>query len=202
MLLEAQGDIQVVGEASNGEEASQIAQQCQPEVVVMDIAMPGDGLGATRKLREALPGVKVVILTMMGGDEYFFRALEAGASGYVLKEATSADLVAALRAVAVGGVFLYPPVARRLVESYLQRVSSGEERSSYERLSPRERDVLGLIAQGYTNQEIGERLFISISTVQTHRTHLMEKLNLHSRSDLIRYAIQVGLLRPSRADGL
>lgn len=196
LLLEVQGDFEVVGEAADGEEAMRVAGECHPDVVVMDLAMAHDGLTATRKLRAEMPQVKVVILTMHGSDEYFFRSLEAGASGYVLKEAASSELVSALRAVAGGGIFLYPSLARRLVENFLELVSSGEERASYDRLTSREREILKLVAQGHTNQEIADRLFISISTVQTHRTHIMEKLNLQSRSELFKYAIRLGLLRP------
>ena len=197
LLLEAQGDFEVVAEAADGQEALKKARESHPEVMVMDITMqPMDGLAATRLARKEMPEVRVLILTMHGGEEYFFRALEAGASGYLLKEGASADLATAIRAVARGGVFLYPSIAGRLVEDYLQRVSLGEERSSFEKLTDREKEILALIAQGHTNQEMAERLYLSINTVQTHRTHIMEKLNLHSRAELMKYAIRLGFLRP------
>lgn len=197
MLLEAQGDLEVVAEASEGAEALDKARQARPEVVLMDITMKGmDGLSATRKLLQEMPQAKVLILTMHGGDNYFFSALEAGASGYLLKEAAFSDVITAVRAVHQGGVFLYPSLAKRLVGDYLQRVTSGEERSSFERLTERERQVLELIAQGLTSQEIAAKLFLSVNTVQTHRAHIMEKLGLESRAELMKYAIRVGFLRP------
>lgn len=195
MLLETQGQFEVVGEAGNAPQAVEVARQCRPDVIVMDIAMEGNGLTATRQLQQEMPQAKVLVLTMHGGDEYFFRALEAGALGYVLKEAAATDLVAAIQAVAQGGIFLHPPLAKRLVADYLGRVSGGEERASYGKLTRREREILALVAQGHTNQEISERLSVSISTVQTHRAHVMEKLNLNRRSELINYAIRIGLLR-------
>jgi two-component system response regulator NreC len=195
MLLESQGQFEVVGEASSAPQAVEVARQCRPDVIVMDLSMEGNGLTATRQLQQEMPQARVLVLTMHGGDEYFFRALEAGALGYVLKEAAATDLVAAIQAVARGGIFLYPSVAKRLVGDYLGRVSGGEERTSYEKLTPREREILTLVAQGHTNQEIAERLSVSISTVQTHRAHVMEKLNLNRRSELINYAIRIGLLQ-------
>ncbi|MBI2871723.1 MAG: response regulator transcription factor [Chloroflexi bacterium] len=195
MLLEAQGDFDVVGEASGAYEAVQEARKTRPDIVVMDITMEGNGLKATRQLLEILPGTRVIILTMHGSDDYFFGALEAGAMGYVVKGTTSAELVAALRAVARGEVYVHPSVAGYLVADYLTRVSSGEERESYTKLSAREQEVLSLIAQGYTNPEIAERLHISVYTVQTHRGHIMEKLNLHSRGELLKYAVRLGFLK-------
>ncbi len=195
MLLESQGQFEVVGEAGSAPQAVEVAPLCRPDVIVMDIAMEGNGLAATRQLQTEMPQARVLVLTMHAGDEYFFRALEAGALGYVLKEAAATDLVAAIQAVAAGGIFLYPSLAKRLVGDYLTRVSGGEERTSYEKLTPREKEILALVAQGHTNQEIAEQLSVSISTVQTHRAHVMEKLNLNRRSELINYAIRIGLLR-------
>lgn len=196
MLLEAQGEFEVVGEAGNVVEAIQEAQKNRPDVVVMDIRMEGNGLEGTRKVLKALPEAKVLILTMHGDAEYFFRALEVGAAGYVVKGAKSADLVAALRAVTKGEVFLHPSVAGYLVADYLSRVGKGEEKETYAKLSDREKEVLRLIAQGYTNREIAERLCISVHTVQTHREHIMEKLNLQSRGELLKYATRLGFLKP------
>jgi len=194
MVLEAQG-FEVAGEAGNPAEALQVARRTRPEVVVMDITMEGNGIEATRKLLLDLPQTRVIILTMHGGAEYFFRALDAGASGYLVKGTSSAELVTALRAVARGEVYLQPSVAGYLVGDYLQRVGSGEERESYEKLSDREREVLALIAQGHTNPEIAASLHISVHTVQTHRGHIMEKLNLHSRGELLKYAVRLGFLK-------
>ncbi len=195
ILLEAQSDIEVVGEAADGQEALVRARELQPEIALVDIAMPGmNGLELTRALKRDWPQINVIILTMYESDEYFFQVLDAGASGYVLKKAASADLVAAIRAVHAGDVFLYPSVARRLVSDYLARVKSGEEQNSYDGLTPREREVLKLIAEGHTNQAIAEKLVISPSTVQTHRTRIMQRLNLHNRVELIQYAVRKGLL--------
>ncbi|MCL4486660.1 MAG: response regulator transcription factor [Chloroflexi bacterium] len=195
LLLEAQPDIQVVGEAADGNEAVDIIRQQLPDVAVMDIQMPNlNGLDATRAIKQEFPQVHILVLTMYESDEYFFQTLSAGASGYVLKKAASSDLMAAIRAVSQGNVFLYPSVARRLVSDYLTRVKAGEDQGSYDGLTPRERQVLKLIAEGHTNQSIAEKLVISQSTVQTHRTRIMHRLNLQTRAELIQYAVRKGLL--------
>lgn len=195
ILLEAQPDIEVVGEAADGQEALARVRELQPDIVLIDIAMPNlNGLEATRAIKREYPNVQTIALTMYESDEYFFQILNAGASGYILKKAASADLLSAIRAVYAGEVFLYPSVARRLVSDYLSRVKSGEEKSSYDGLTAREREVLKLIAEGHTNQAIADKLVISPSTVQTHRTRIMQRLNLHNRAELIQYAIRKGLL--------
>jgi two-component system response regulator NreC len=195
VLLEAQGDIEIVGEAATGEEAVDRARRLKPDIVVMDITMPGtNGLDATREIRMEDPCPQVLILTMHGEDDFFFRALEVGASGYILKEAASTDLVRAIEAVAGGGVFLYPSLAAKLVDDYLARVGTGEEKATFESLSPRQREILQLIGVGLTNQEIAGRLSLSIHTVQAHRGHIMDKLGLHTRAQLVAYAARIGLL--------
>ncbi len=195
LLLEAQPDIEVVGEAPDGEVALTQVRALKPDLALLDIAMPNmNGLEVTRAIRKEFPNIHVIILTMYESDEYFFQVLDAGAAGYVLKKAASADLVAAIRAVHAGGVFLYPSVARRLVSDYLSRVRSGEEQGGYDGLTPREREVLKLIAEGHTNQAIADKLVISPSTVQTHRTRIMQRLDLNSRAELIQYAVRKGLL--------
>ena len=195
ILLEAQPDIEVVGEAADGQEALARVRELQPDIVLIDIAMPNlNGMEATRAIKREYPQVQIIALTMYESDEYFFQVLNAGASGYILKKAASADLLAAIRAVYAGEVFLYPSVARRLVSDYLSRVKSGEEKSSYDGLTAREREVLKLIAEGHTNQAIADKLVISPSTVQTHRTRIMQRLNLHNRAELIQYAMRKGLL--------
>ncbi len=195
-LLEGQGDFEVIAEASNGREAVDRAIQMQPDVVLMDIGMPElDGLAATRHIVRTNPAIRILVLTVHETEDYFFRVLELGAHGFLVKDAASTELVAAVRAVHHGGVYLHPPMAKRLVEEYLQRIGSGEERAAHAMLTPRERQILALIGAGHTNKEIAEQLSLSINTVQAHRSHIIDKLNLHSRADLMRYAVRVGLLR-------
>lgn len=195
LLLERSGEFTVLAEAADGAEAVDLTLRLKPDIAVLDIAMPGiDGLEAARRLRR-LSDTPILFLTVHDTDNYFFQALEIGASGYVLKDAVGADLVAALRVVHAGGVYLSPGVARRLVEEYLRRVARGEEMKSYAALTAREREVLNLVGEGLTNREIAERLVISLNTVQTHRLHLMEKLDLHSRAQLMQYAVRLGLVK-------
>jgi two-component system response regulator NreC len=195
-LLDGQGDFEVIGEASNGREAVERAIQMRPDVVLMDIGMPElDGLAATRRITKINPAIRILVLTVHETEDYFFRVLEAGAHGFLVKDAAATELVAAVRAVHHGGVFLHPPMAKRLVEEYLGRISSGEERAAHATLTPREREILALIGVGHTNQEIADQLSLSINTVQAHRSHIIDKLNLHSRAELMRYAVRVGLLR-------
>lgn len=194
LLLEGEPDIDVVGEALDGEEALALVQSLQPNVVLMDIAMPVlDGLEATRQIKSKWPEVNVLVLTMHRTDDYFFEMLISGASGYVLKSAETGELINAVRVVAGGDVYLYPTMARQLVRDYVSRVGGSLE--SDLPLSPREREVMQLLAEGYSNKEIAERLVVSPSTVHTHRSNLMTKLGLSSRHELIRYARKVGLLR-------
>lgn len=198
LLLETRGGFEVVAEAATGDEAVELARSLLPDIVLMDIGMPGmNGLDATRLIRERDETPRILILTMHGTDEYFFNALDAGASGYVLKEAASSDLVSAIESVHRGGMFLYPSLASKLVEEYFRRVSSGEERSTYEELTAREREVLQLIGEGLTNQEMADQLGVSPHTVQTHRVHIMNKLGLHNRAQLVSYAAKLGLLSDS-----
>ena len=195
LILEAQPDMEVVGEASDGREAVEKARALAPDVVVMDIAMPGmSGLEATAVIKKELSEVQVVVLTMHEDYQYFFEVLRAGASGYVLKGAASADLLASVRAAHEGGVYLHPTVAKNLVADYVKRMEPGEETARYGGLSERERQVLTLVAEGRTSQQIADALFFSINTVQTHRAHIMEKLKLQNRAELIRYALRKGLI--------
>ncbi|NJD59911.1 MAG: DNA-binding response regulator [Anaerolineales bacterium] len=190
IILEVQPDICVVGEAQDGREAVKLTSQLHPDVVLMDIAMPLlNGLEATRQIRQANPQVKILILTMHENEDYIRQALAYGAVGYLLKDATAAELVAAVRAVYKGEAVLSPPVTRLVVENYL-RWGDLQKDTSSDGLSPREREILQLIAEGYTNKQISDILSISIKTVQTHRMNLMSKLGLHDRAELIKYAIQ------------
>ena len=193
LLLETEPDIVVVGEARDGSEAVAMAETLQPDVVLMDIAMPDmDGMAATRQIKAAWPQINILGLTMHRTDEYFFEMLKAGASGYVLKGADPSDLIAAVRIVHQGEVFLYPTMAQRLVQDYLRRVK--DEDDSGPALSPREKEILQLLAEGYSSKEIAEKLVISPSTVHTHRGNLMDKLGLTTRYELIQFAREHGLI--------
>ncbi|MEJ2600315.1 MAG: response regulator transcription factor [Anaerolineales bacterium] len=195
MLLQSEPDFVIVAEAENGREAIARTKETRPDLAILDISMPDlSGLEATRMIKTESPQTQVLILTMHESDEYFFRALQAGASGYVLKKAATQDLIAAARAVARGEAFLYPSVAKKLIGDYVRRVQPGTEEGGYTSLSDREREVLMLLAQGLSNREIAERLVISQSTLQTHRSHILEKLGLRTTADLIKYAVKHGLV--------
>lgn len=195
MMLNAQPDMEVVGEAQDGRQALHEAQRLHPDIILMDITMPDmNGIEATKQVKKYLPEVKVLILTMHENEEYVFQALRAGASGYMLKEAADTDLINALHVIQSGNFYLSPTAQSVMVGDYLQRVRAGEEKDSYSSLTEREREILKLVAEGFTNNQIAERLVISPKTVDTHRTHIMDKLNLHSRAELVKYAMRRGLL--------
>lgn len=198
LLLNAQSDMQVVGEAIDGREAVEKARTLNPDIIIMDIAMPGlNGLEATKQIRRDNPDARVLVLTMYESDEYVSHMLEAGVLGYVLKKAAGSELVHAIRAINQGEAFLYPAITKRLVEDYLRRVETGQERASFNGLTDREREVLQLIAEGHLNREIAKILNLSVRTVQNHRAHIMEKLGMHDRGELIKYAIQKGIIELS-----
>jgi len=189
-LLTDHPDIVVIGEAEDGHWAVHLAHELHPNVVLMDIGMPRlNGLEATRQIKHDCPEVAILILTMHDNEEYLRQVLAAGASGYVLKRAAASELVAAIRAVHRGEAALSPAVARMLIEDYL-RSEDGRIAATPSDLTPREREVLQLIAEGHTSKQIAELLCLSVKTVQAHRTSLMQKLDLHDRGDLIKYAIQ------------
>lgn len=195
MLLQAREEIEIVGEAENGREAVEKVRALQPDVVLMDVQMPDmNGIEATRRIKEASPQTAVLALTMHEDDHYFFEMLHAGASGYVPKRAAPDELVNAIHTVSQGNVFLYPSLATRLVQDYLQRAEAGDQPLVQDDLTPRELEVLTLIAEGLTNAEIADRLVISVKTVDRHRENLMRKLNLHHRIDLVKYALKMGLI--------
>jgi DNA-binding NarL/FixJ family response regulator len=189
-LLSLHDDIEIVGEASDGKEAIEKAAELEPDVVVMDIAMPGmDGLEATRRMRKGKSKPHILILTQYGNKEYILSAIKAGATAFVPKRALSSELVSAIRAVSKGESFLYPSAAAALVEDYRQHA----EEEPFDRLTPREREVLKLIADGHTSREIANTLFVSIKTIHGHRTKIMEKLDIHNRTELIKFAMRKGL---------
>jgi two-component system response regulator NreC len=197
-LLEQESDMKVVGEAADGHEAVALAKRLRPDVIIMDISMPGlDGLEATRQIRALDLPVHVLILTVHAQERYLFPVLKAGAAGYLNKTAADSELITAVRTVAAGGAFLQPTDTRRLLEDFVMRVQAGEERDEYDRLSEREREVLKLVAAGYTAREIAEQLSLSPKSVETYRARIMEKLELSTRAELVRYALRRGLLTES-----
>ncbi len=195
MLLQAQPDMEIVGEAESGTQALAQVRNLRPDVILMDIQMPGmNGIEATRQIKEAYADTAVLALTMHEDDQYFFEMLQAGASGYLPKRAAPDELVRAIRTVSRGEVFLYPSLATRLVQSYVGGDAGEDSVALVSDLTPREREVLVLIAEGLTNPEIAEELVISVKTVDRHRENIMRKLNLHSRIDLVKYALRQGLI--------
>lgn len=195
MLLQAQPDMEILGEAESGTQALAQVRSLHPDVILMDIQMPDmNGIEATRQIKEAYPDTAVLALTMHEDDQYFFEMLQAGASGYLPKRAAPDELVRAIRTVSRGEVFLYPSLATRLVRSYVGGDAGDDSVALVSDLTPREKEVLVLIAEGLTNPEIAEQLVISVKTVDRHRENIMRKLNLHSRIDLVKYALRQGLI--------
>jgi two-component system response regulator NreC len=193
-ILHTADDIRVIGEASDGLEAIDKVKRLNPGIVLMDIAMPRlGGLEATLEIKKVAPGVRVVVLTQYDDKEYVSRFLKAGALGFVLKQALGRELLDAIRCVAKGEVYLYPSIAKDVVEGFLGKVKPAE--SPYELLTDREKQVLKLLAEGHTHKEVAKLLGISIKTVITHQTHLQEKLGLSSRAEIVRFAIQHKIIR-------
>jgi two-component system response regulator NreC len=194
-LLALVADIKVVGEAANGKEALEKVKKLAPDVVLMDLAMPiMSGLEATRRIRKRFPGTKVLALTQYEDREYIVPTIEAGARGFISKMAAFSELASAIQAVYQGGSFLSPMAAAAVVEECQQKVAIEGEKDSYQHLTDRERELLKLVAEGYTAKEIADMLVISLRTVETHKTNLMKKLNIHNKADLIRFAIRKGII--------
>jgi two-component system response regulator NreC len=197
MLMSAEHDVEIVGEAGTASEALALAAEVNPDVILMDIGLPDkSGIEATREIKSRYPGVAVVALTIHEDEEYFFKMLDAGASGYVPKRAAPEELLSAIRVAAAGEVYLYPTLAKLLVRDYLSEEHSAEDKSVLDGLTARESEVLAHLAEGASNTEIAQSLVISPKTVERHRENIMHKLNLHSRSELVRYAIRKGIIKP------
>ncbi len=195
LLLSSIPNLEVVGEATNGREALAKAEELKPDVVIMDITMPEmNGIEATSELKRRLPRTKVLFLTMHENEELLFRTVQAGGAGYVLKKSADNELVEAIYQVTRGETFLRPDLAKQVVQDYLNRVDSGEESESYEDLTEREREVLQFLAMGLTNQQVADKLTLSVRTVETHRARIMDKLGIKGRAALVTYAKRRGLV--------
>lgn len=197
MLLSNESDVEIVGEAGTAREALEAVKLLKPDVILMDIGLPDmSGIDATRAIKRTNPEVAVVALTIHEDEEYFFKMLEAGAGGYVPKRAAPEELLTAIRAAAAGEVYLYPSLAKLLVKDYLTQEHTSEAVKALDGLTEREQEVLRYLAEGVANDEIANALVISNKTVARHRENIMQKLGLHSRSELVRYAIRKGIIKP------
>jgi len=197
MLLESEQDIKIIGQASSGNQALEMAAQLHPDVVIMDITLPDiSGIEVTRRLKEQYPEIAVVALTIHEDQQYFFEMLQAGADGYVPKRAASDDLIKAIHAASIGEVYIYPSLAKVLVADFLSQSGDVKNEVSVNGITLREQEVLSMLAAGQSNEDIATALSISKHTVARHRENLMRKLGLHSRSELVKYAIRKGLIEP------
>jgi two-component system response regulator NreC len=197
MLLENEADLAILGEAGNGKQALELVAKLKPDVVIMDITLPDmSGIEVTRQIKQSHPKVAVVALTIHEDQQYFFEMLQAGASAYVPKRAAPNDLIAAIGAAHRGEMYIYPSLAKLLVSDFLSRAGEGDEKATMNGLTPREQEVLSMLAEGRTNDEIAAALTISRHTVARHRENLMGKLGLHNRSELVKYAIRKSLIKP------
>ena len=196
MLLATENDVEIIGEAGTAAEALAATLELKPDVILMDIGLPDkSGIEATQEIKERVQNVAIVALTIHEDEEYFFKMLEAGASGYVPKRAAPEELLTAIRAAAHGEVYLYPSMAKLLVKDYLASEPAEREQSEGSELTDREQEVLTHLAEGESNEEIAKMLVISPKTVARHRENIMRKLNLHSRAELVRYAIRKGIIK-------
>jgi DNA-binding NarL/FixJ family response regulator len=204
LLLRSSPEFSIVAEAANGEEAVQLAESLKPDVAIIDISMPVvDGIEATRRIKTGFPDIKVIILTVHEDEEYVYRILRAGASGYLVKNASKAEIFRAIRAVLSGERFFSPGISNLIVDGFISR-ARGQENPEEKRadastgvLTKRETEILQYIAEGYTNRQIADKLFLSFRTVNTHRANLMQKLDIHDTAGLVRHAITLGLVKPA-----
>ena len=195
LLLERQPNLKVVGEAADGRQAVALSESANPDVVIMDIGMPNlNGIEAARQIVTHNPRTAIAILSMHSDESYVIRALKAGARAYLLKDSAEADLLAAVRALSEGKSFFSPAISRILVEDYMRQLERQGAEDTYELLTNREREILQLLAEGRTNKEVAAMLNLSLYTVETHRTHILQKLNLHSVPELILYAVRKGII--------
>ena len=197
-VLQRDQTIEIVAEAADGREAVRLAQECSPDVVVMDVAMPNlNGIQATAQIIRHKPDIRVIILSMYSDETYLVRALSAGAKGYLLKDSAETDLLRAVQAVAAGRPFFSPTIAQTLLEDYLRKLQRENLEDSYDLLTEREKEVLQLIAEGKSNKEVAVVLNVSPYTVETHRTHIMQKLNLHNTAEIVLYAVRKKIISTS-----
>jgi len=197
-LLKADPNCTVAGEASDGQEAARCVEKLQPDLVLMDLSMPRrNGLEALREIKKRHSDIRIVVLTVHNTEEYILAALEAGADGYVLKDATNAEMMAAVRSVMAGKRYLSPDASEKVIEGYLEGKKNLKPQSAWDTLTQREREILKLVAEGFKNQEIADYLIISIKTVEKHRANLMKKLDLHNAADLTALAIEKGIIARS-----
>jgi len=195
LLLERQPDLQVVGEAADGRQAVALAESANADIVIMDIGMPNlNGIEAARQIVNPNPRTAIAILSMHSDESYVIRALKAGARAYLLKDSAEADLLAAVRALTEGKSFFSPAISKILVEDYMRQLESRGAEDTYDLLTNREREILQLLAEGRTNKEVANMLNLSLYTVETHRAHILQKLNLHSVPELILYAVRKGII--------
>jgi len=194
-LLEGKEEIEIVGEAKNGKEAIEKVEKLIPDVVLMDIAMPIlNGMEATRQIKKQFPEVKVLVLSMYNNEEYIMNCLKFGALGYMNKQTSPGDLILGINSVYKGEYFISPSFSREVIQEYLKIIKDIDKEANYKELTNREVEILQLIAEGYSNKEIAKLLYISVKTVETHRTHLMDKLDIHNSVELTKYAIRKGMI--------
>jgi two-component system, NarL family, response regulator NreC len=194
-VLEEHPEFRIIGEASDGREAVQIAQKEKPEIAILDVGMPNlNGIEAARQICDSVPSTAIIVLSMHSDESYVLRALKAGARAYLLKQSAEADLIGAVKAVSQGKSFFSPAISQMMLEDYMRQIRDRDVEDTYELLTPREREILQMIAEGKSNKDVANQLNLSVYTVETHRANLMEKLGLHTVPELILYAVRKGVI--------